>query len=189
LKLGGGKLELEEKIIGNVEKALKEERGVATGIGIFGAIFEKNKILLRRRVEKESLIYRQDLSGKWELVGGGVELSDFGEEYQSVIKNTLVREVKEEAGLEIDVEKVPIVLLPAVLKRSSIQKQGLIDWAFVVPIDYGVTRETEEYKRKLETGEICWFAVDEIDTVEIVSERMKYLIKLAIDYRSLHRQI
>jgi hypothetical protein len=58
LKLGSGKLELEEKIIGNVEKALKEGRGVATGIGIFGAIFEKNKILLRRRVEKESLIYR-----------------------------------------------------------------------------------------------------------------------------------
>jgi 8-oxo-dGTP pyrophosphatase MutT (NUDIX family) len=118
--------------------------------------------------------------------GGGVELSDFGEEYQSVIKNTLVREVKEEAGLKIDVEKVPIVLLPAVLKRSSIEKLGLIDWAFVVPIDAKLTKVTEEYKRKLEKGEICWVPINEIDRIEIVSERMKYLVDSAINY---HRSL
>ena len=187
MKLGSGRLK--EKIIRNVEKALKGERGVATGIGIFGAIFEKNKILLRRRIEKESLIYKQELSGKWELVGGGVELSDFGEDYQSVIKNTLVREIREETGLELEIEEISIVLLPAVLKKSSIKDRGLIDWAFVVPIESKAIRETEEYKRKLKKGEIRWVPINKIDYVEFVSERMKYLAKIAIDYRSLHRQI
>jgi 8-oxo-dGTP pyrophosphatase MutT (NUDIX family) len=184
LKLGGGKLEI-EKLIENTEKTLRRGRAVATGIGIFAAIFKENSILLRRRVEKESLIYKQDLSGKWELPGGGVDLADFGEDYQSVVRNTLLREVKEETGLEIDVEKVPVVLLPAILKKSSIEKLSLIDWAFVIPINAEFTKVTEEYERKIDTGELRWIAFDEIDTVEIVSERMKYLIKLAIDYRSL----
>jgi 8-oxo-dGTP pyrophosphatase MutT (NUDIX family) len=175
-----------EKIEEKVKEALRRGRAVATGIGIFAAIFKENSILLRRRVEKESLIYEKDLSGKWELPGGGVELADFGEDYQSVVKNTLVREVKEETGLEIDVEKVSIVLLPAVLKRSSIEKLSLIDWAFAVPIDAKVTKVTEEYKRKLEKGEIRWVPISEIDRIEIVSERMKYLIDSAINY---HRSL
>ncbi len=171
-----------QKIEEKVKEALQKGRAVATGIGIFGAVLRKNNILLRRRVEKESLIYGKDLSGKWELVGGGVELGDFGEEYQSAIKNALARELKEETGLEINVERLPIVLLPAVLKKSSIEKLGLIDWAFAVPIDAKFTRATKEYERKIEVGEIRWISVEEIGSVEIVSERMKYLINIAINY-------
>jgi 8-oxo-dGTP pyrophosphatase MutT (NUDIX family) len=173
------KLEI-QKIEEKVRDALRKGKGIATGIGIFAAILKENKILLRQRVEKESLIYGKDLSGKWELPGGGVELGDFGEDYQSAIKNALAREIREETGLEIDIEKVPIVLLPAVLKKSSIEKLSLIDWAFVVPIDIEFTKVTKEYERKIETGEIRWFPINEIDRLEIVSERMKYLISISI---------
>jgi 8-oxo-dGTP pyrophosphatase MutT (NUDIX family) len=169
-----------QKIEEKVRDALQKGKGIATGIGIFAAILKENKILLRQRVEKESLIYGKDLSGKWELPGGGVELGDFGEDYQSAIKNALAREIREETGLEIDIEKVPIVLLPAVLKKSSIEKLSLIDWAFVVPIDIEFTKVTKEYERKIETGEIRWFPINEIDRLEIVSERMKYLISISI---------
>jgi 8-oxo-dGTP pyrophosphatase MutT (NUDIX family) len=184
--LGGGKLEI-QKIEEKVRDALRKGKGIATGIGIFAAIFKENSILLRRRVEKGSLIYGKDLSGKWELPGGGVELTDFGEDYQSVIKHTLVREIREETGLEIDIEKVSVVLLPAILKKSSIEKLNLIDWAFVVPMDAKLTRETEEYKRKLEKGEICWVPINEIDRLEIVSERMRYLIGIAINFTALYK--
>jgi 8-oxo-dGTP pyrophosphatase MutT (NUDIX family) len=171
-----------EKILGNVEKLLKEGR-VVTTVGIFGAIFDKNnKILLHKRVEKDSLIYQQDLSGKWELIGGGVELDDLGEDYQSAIKNTLAREVREETGLEINAEKMDIILLPAVLNRSLIEERNLIDWAFVVPIDAESIITTQEYKRRLETGEIRWFTIVEVKLLEIVSKRMKYLLDIAIHY-------
>jgi 8-oxo-dGTP pyrophosphatase MutT (NUDIX family) len=171
-----------DKVLENVRKALGEGKAIATGIGVFGAIFKENKILLRRRLEKESLIYKEDLSGKWELPGGGVELTDFGEDYQSVVRNVLHREVKEETGLEIDVDKILIVLLPAVLKRNSIEKLNLIDWAFVVPIDYEAVKTTKECEKKIEDGEIRWISISEINQIEIVSERMKYLINSAVHY-------
>jgi 8-oxo-dGTP pyrophosphatase MutT (NUDIX family) len=98
-----------------------------------------------------------------------------------------VREVKEETGIEIDIEKINIVLLPAVLKKSSVEKLSLIDWAFVIPIDAKLTKATEEYGRKLrESKEIDWVPLGELERMDIVSERMRYLINIAIDYyRSL----
>ena len=176
-----------EKIEEKVKEALLKGRAIATGVGIFAAICEKNGILLRRRVEEESLL-KKDLSGKWELPGGTVELNDFGEEYQSAVKNALAREVREETELEIEIKDLPLVLLPAILKKSSIEKLGLIDWAFVVPIDaQRFTKATEKYGEKLrETREIDWVLFEKIKEIDVVSERMRYLINIAIDYyRSL----
>jgi 8-oxo-dGTP pyrophosphatase MutT (NUDIX family) len=175
-----------EKIEEKLKEALKEGRAIATGIGIFGAIFAGGNILLRRRIEKGSLIYPGELSGKWELPGGIVELSDFGEEYQSVVKNALLRELEEEVGLKIDIEEVPIVLLPAILKKSSIEKRNLIDWAFVVPINVRFVRTTPEYCELEKNKEISWIDFGELKKIEIVSERMRYLIDIAINY---HRSL
>jgi 8-oxo-dGTP pyrophosphatase MutT (NUDIX family) len=180
-----------EKIINKANENIKKGVVIATGIGVFAAISDGTNILLRRRVEKESPIYPKDLSGKWELPGGAMELNDLGEEYSSSFRNTLIREVEEETGLKIaDVPK--IVLLPAVLKRSSIEKLGLIDFAFVVPILYPISYtmyvkyNTPEYEAKLKKGEIRWIPIKKIDKVEIVSERMKYLLNIAIDYVKQH---
>ncbi|MBU0546778.1 hypothetical protein KKA72_01125 [Patescibacteria group bacterium] len=67
---------IDEKILENCRKNLKRRRAVATGIGVFAAVMQEGKILLRLRKEQGSL-YGKDLSGSWELPGGGVELNDF----------------------------------------------------------------------------------------------------------------
>jgi 8-oxo-dGTP pyrophosphatase MutT (NUDIX family) len=172
-----------EKIEEKVKEALKEGKAVAIRIGIFGAILMRDgKILLRRREEKGS-IAGADLSGKWELPGGTIELSDLGEDYQGAIKSALKREIKEETGLEIDMDSIPIVvLLPAVLKKSSIEKRNLIDWAFVVPISAGSVRATSKYFELEKNKEIAWIEFEGVKKIEIVGERMKYLVNIAINY-------
>jgi 8-oxo-dGTP pyrophosphatase MutT (NUDIX family) len=176
-----------ERILEKVEEALRVKRAIATGIGIFGAIFNADfqTILLRRRIEKRSLISSKDLTGKWELPGGAVELSDFDDTYQGVIINALSREIKEETGLEMKVSPefshfVP--LLPAILKRSSIEKFNIIDWAFVVPISVRRIQITPEYQRKINEEKIKWISLGDVGKIEIVSKRMRYLIDLAITY-------
>jgi len=87
---------------------LKKGRAVATGIGVFAVVVKEGAPLLRRRIEEDSL-YGQDLSGKWEMTGGGVELPQFkvklGPEslsnYQQSIFVCLQQELSEEAGLKL----------------------------------------------------------------------------------------
>ena len=96
-------------ILAECKKNLDRGRAVATGIGVFAAFIKMgekadgfssaSQILLRRRLEKDSFL-GQDLSGKWEMTGGGVELAHFGEPYQVAILETLLQEL-EEAGLKM----------------------------------------------------------------------------------------
>lgn len=65
-----------QKILENCEKNLARNRVSAVGIGLFVLIVKGKEVLLRKRTETNSLIYDQDLSGKWELAGGGVDLED-----------------------------------------------------------------------------------------------------------------
>ncbi len=164
-----------EGILENCRKRLEKDGAVATGIGIFGAVIIDGKILLRKRVEKKSL-YNKDLSGKWELPGGGVELLDFPSDpsdYQKVIATLMTRELNEETGL--DLEAFNPVLLPAWLFKGEI-----IDLAFVLPIVKisGTTRS----KKMLRNKEIAWFSTNQLDKVDIVSPRMRFLIQQAINW-------
>ena len=147
-----------EEVLRNCRKNLDKGRAVATGIGVFAAIFEQKslpdriaftfpyKIFLRKRIEKESL-YNKDLSGNWELPGGGVEIGDFGDDptdYMKAVFNTLQRELMEEGGLELTKMESPLLMLPAWLLKGN-----LIDLAFIVLIPRGFVRETPRFQEKL----------------------------------------
>jgi len=97
---------------------------------------DKIKILLRRRKETAS-ITGQDLSGRWELPGGGMRLEDLvsGQEgYLGSIKRTIQREVKEEAGVDLSSWQFVGVIYPAILAKEdllicfSVQLDGKIIW-------------------------------------------------------------
>jgi len=98
---------------------------------------DKIKILLRRRKETAS-ITGQDLSGRWELPGGGMRLEDLvsGQEgYLGSIKRTIQREVKEEAGVDLSSWQFVGVIYPAILA-----KEDLFDLLFpsqLMQIQYG----------------------------------------------------
>jgi len=177
------------QIASQVAANLDRGRAVATGIGVFAAFIKMEEkiegfprrlqVLLRRRLEKDSL-YGQDLSGKWEMTGGGVELEHFGEPYQVAILAALLQELQEEAGLKMAAALPQFsFLIPAWLFN---QERGILDLAFVMPIPWRYATETAEFKQKLDTGEVRFFYPEELGKITIVSPRTRYLINQAIEY-------
>lgn len=157
------------EVFENCKKNLDRDRTIATGVGIFARIRKGNTFLTRRRTETNSL-YETDLSGKWELPGGGVEIFDFAEEYQSAIISNLKRELMEEVGLGLISEKLNIILIPAWLGKG-----GLIDLAFVIDIPEYAIVITPEYEKLLEIKAIRWTSLQELKELEFISKRMKFL--------------
>ena len=181
-----------EDVLKNCRKNLERGRAVATGIGVFAAVFEQEclsnrfvysfpyKIFLRKRIEKGSL-YNKDLSGSWELPGGGVEVVDFGDDpadYMKAVFNVLRRELMEEGGLELTKLDSPLLMLPAWLPKGN-----LIDLAFIILIRRGFVRETPIFQEKLSQGLIGFFNQEEINALNIVSPRMKFLISQGISWQ------
>ena len=159
------------EVLKNCQKNLERKRAVASGIGVFARIINsERKVLLRRRKEKDSL-FHEDLSGKWELPGGGVEISDFSDEdYRAAIPSTLEREIREEVGLELLSDCVDVVLRPAWLG-----KDGQIDLAFVVDVPESLVMETLAFKELIANNEIRWFTWQEAHELEFISRRMKFM--------------
>jgi 8-oxo-dGTP pyrophosphatase MutT (NUDIX family) len=178
-----------EKIIERVRSTLSKDRAVATGIGMFGGIFsEKGEILLGNRAEKRSFICAGDFSGKWELPGGGVDMEDMyssyhGVKYQGPVFSTLDKELREEVCLTI-VKMDQIIMIPAWLGKDDI-----LDLAFVVPMSFNDLSETtggeyfSSFEEGLREGRIRFFSEEQISNLEIVSERMKFLIMEAFRYQ------
>lgn len=177
----------QEKIIRAArENLIERKRSIATGIGVFAAVYTKDeKILLRVRTEKGSM-YGEDLSGKPELPGGGTDMSDFDQslsyriednykrKYTDVVENTLRRELKEETGLFLPQLYEPIKMYPAWLF-----KEPLIDLAFVVPVKADWVKETKKYKELKEKNQVRFFSSKELVDANITSPRMRFLIESA----------
>jgi 8-oxo-dGTP pyrophosphatase MutT (NUDIX family) len=183
-----------ERILAECKKNLERGRAVATGIGVFTVLIKMDEkiegyprslqFLLRRRLEKDSLL-GADLSGKWEMTGGGLEIAHLegsSGPYQVAILAALLQELKEEAGLALATAFPKYsFLIPAWLFNEA---KGIIDLAFVMPIPWKWVRETDESKQKFQRGEIRFFHPEELSKIEIVSPRTSFLIKEAIDYAS-----
>ena len=105
-----------------IEQIKKNPNVVRPSIGIFAGIYNDNgQILLKRRSPNETL------PGDWDLPGGAVEAeaADIAID-ERLVGSELVREVKEETGLMVNVGPMP-AMYPAIIK-------GGFDWAFIIPI-------------------------------------------------------
>lgn len=94
-------------------------------IGLFGAIFNsKGELLIKRRGEDESL------PGDWDLPGGAIEEAYVKECFdETIVFQELLREVKEETGIDLcyeDFDRMP-AMYPAVIASGT-------DWAFLINI-------------------------------------------------------
>ncbi len=183
-----------EKILAECNKTLDKGRVVATGIGVFAVVVNEAGPLLRRRIEKDSL-YGQDLSGKWEMTGGGAELPHFTvkpgleglSNYQQSIFACLQQELQEEAGLKLLRLPQPLSFVPAWLWRPYEEKESKeqrisIDLAFSVPLIWndGYLEETSDFKKKLQRGELMFVPARELPNIDIVSPRTRFLIEEAL---------
>ena len=79
-------------------------------VAVKGIVVHNNKVLILQRAENDDIG-----AGTWECVGGKI---DFGETFE----DALLREVKEEAGLTITMDK----LLYATTFKTSVHRQIVI---------------------------------------------------------------
>jgi 8-oxo-dGTP pyrophosphatase MutT (NUDIX family) len=169
-----------------VQNRLDKGGAPATGMGAFGVMYwqdgDRVRVLLRRRKEKDSIIYGRDLSGKWETFGGGMRLEDLipGQEgYLGSIATTIRREAMEEAGLNILSWHFSGAIYPAILAKED-DKQSLIDFAFSVPIEWHEEFATADYQKKLAAGDLQWVDLNDLVRIDFVSARMGFIIIRAL---------
>lgn len=121
---------------------------ISASIGVCAGIVNQitEKILLRRRVEEDSIIPGKSFKGNWELPGGGVR--DAEKIPYSHLINELAKSVKEEVGITISVD--PMTPLYAVLFKGP----AGYDLALVTPVITSLSPTK---------GETIWVSPDELE--------------------------
>lgn len=129
------------------------------GVGV-GAIIinDEEKYLLAKRGKKA-----KNEKGKWEFPGGTIEFGD-------TLKETIIREIKEELDIEID----PQYQLPSIDHLIPEEKQHWVTNAFISKIVKGKPKILEPEK----CSEIGWFDMKEIEKMDLSIATIKYFLHL-----------
>ena len=92
---------------------------------------------------------RGDYQKKWALVGGKMQ-------FDETIKESILREIKEETSLEVEWVGIKSILNEKLIEKNSmVTKQQFIIILCLVKANSNEIKETEE-------GELCWFTKQEI---------------------------
>ena len=180
-----------DKILAEVQMNLGRGRAVGTGIGLFILVIDEHgNLLLRRRLEKGSL-FGDDLSGKCEMIGVGMDISHFAQaetqepdvsRYHRPILETLIQEMDEEAGLNL-VGNFSLIMAPAFFSREYEYKgeeRQAIDLAFSIPVPFSALEKTDKFTELMEKGELKFVPRGRLSEIEIVAPRIRFLIKQAL---------
>jgi 8-oxo-dGTP diphosphatase len=116
-------------------------------VGVGALIICKDKMLLEKRRNEPG-------KGKWSIPGGLVEL---GED----IEQTVIREVKEETGLEV--EKPELI---DVVDQVSLDENGKVRYHFII-IDYFVKLKGGTLKAASDAAELRWVGLDEVENHDL----------------------
>lgn len=135
----------------------KMKKGVDyIGVGISAAIVnEEGKFLFAKRGKKA-----RNERGKWEFPGGGVEYGD-------TMRDTIIREIKEELGIIIE----PIEQLIPVDHILLDEKQHWITSVFISRIKKGKPSIMEAEK----CDDIKWFTLNEAVDLSLTNPTKKYV--------------
>jgi len=114
---------------------------IGVGVGAF-ILNDKNEVLMLLRSSQ-----CKNEAGKWMIPGGGV---DFNEK----LEDCIIREVKEEIGVDIDVVK----LIAAVNHLLPEEGQHWVAPTFQCKIKSGEPKIMEPHKHE----ELKWFSLDEM---------------------------
>lgn len=117
-------------------------------VTIKGLVVKNGKILLL----KES----PEISGKWELPGGGL---DFGED----IHQALRREIEEETGIMVK----SISPRPLYSWTWRYENKRKMDWFYSLVLGYQVELENFNFKTTKECEEMGFFSKEELETIDL----------------------
>jgi mutator protein MutT len=124
-------------------------------IAVGAIVIDKGAILLVKRD-------REPARGEWSLPGGRVEVGE-------TLREALVREVREETGIDIDVDG-----LIGVAERVVRDDEGDIAFHYVI-LDYVCQARTNTLKPGDDAADARWVPVDELSDVSLTSGLLEFL--------------
>jgi len=116
-------------------------------VGVGAIILEGDKILLEKRKNMPS-------KGKWSVPGGLVELGES-------VENAVVREVKEETGLDVYAPR-----LVDVVTYVSMGERGAVMYHYVI-IDYLVSVKGGKAKAASDADALKWVLFNEVEEYDL----------------------
>ena len=126
-------------------------------VGVGVVIVCNGRILLEKRKNEPG-------KGKWSIPGGLVEL---GEE----VEQTVIREVKEETGLEVEKpEHIDVV------SNFEMDEKGRIKYHFVI-IDYFVKLKGGKLKASSDAAELRWVEFDEVEKYDLTKIFREFFVR------------
>jgi 8-oxo-dGTP diphosphatase len=132
-----------------------------TGVGV--VVWHGDRVLLVQRAKPP----RQ---GQWSLPGGGQQLGE-------TLRDTARREVREEAGLEVELGEVI-----ATLDLIERDEGGRVRYHYVL-IDFAAEAASAELQPGDDAAAACWFTLEEAERLGLWSETLR-VIRLARDQRA-----
>jgi ADP-ribose pyrophosphatase YjhB (NUDIX family) len=123
-------------------------------VGVGALIFQDGKLLLVRRGAKPG-------QGRWSIPGGLVELGER-------VHEAVVREVKEECGLDIEIER-----LVDVFDSITWDERGRIQYQFVV-INFLARIKGGRLKNADDVLDARWVSVDEVENYDLTNSFRRF---------------
>ncbi|MBS7633563.1 NUDIX hydrolase [Candidatus Bathyarchaeota archaeon] len=116
-------------------------------VGVGAVVLSNRKILLEKRGNEPG-------KGKWSIPGGIVELGE-------KLEDTVVREVKEETGLEVEDPQ-----LIDVVSNMVLDERGRVKYHFVI-VDYLVKLKGGMGKAADDAEELEWVPLEEVEKYDL----------------------
>ncbi|MGB9842638.1 MAG: NUDIX hydrolase [Candidatus Bathyarchaeales archaeon] len=126
---------------------MKKEYPERPVVGVGAIIINDGKILLEKRKSAPA-------KGKWSVPGGLVELGEN-------IEQAVIREVKEETGLDVASPK-----LVDVVDHISLDEKGKVKYHFII-VDYFVTVKGGELRAASDADELRWVPLREVEQYDL----------------------
>ena len=126
-------------------------------LGVGAIIIENDRILLARRANPP-------MQGEWSIPGGLVESGE-------TIKEAVIREVREETGLEIE----PVKLVE-VFERILRDKEARVQYHFVL-IDYLCRMVSGQARAGSDVSDLVWAKTDDLESHAVAEETCRMIRK------------
>ncbi|HEX68770.1 MAG TPA: NUDIX domain-containing protein [Candidatus Bathyarchaeota archaeon] len=124
-------------------------------VGVGAIIVQDGKILIVRRSSEPG-------KGKWSVPGGLVELGE-------TVEQAVVREVREECGLDVEVDRLIDVVDSMTFDRNGRLKYHFIILDFFVKIKGGKLRPGDDAK------EAMWVSLEEVENYDLTKTFRDFL--------------